>query len=70
MVAHGVCQIALFVISAAGLGRRASWKDDLVIPSGHSMTFRDALHIASNDVLLKLVCFTCLRYQFTVILDM
>ncbi|PSR70451.1 hypothetical protein PHLCEN_2v13702 [Hermanssonia centrifuga] len=48
--------IALFVIGAAGFGRRISWQDDLVVPPGHKMTFKDALHVASTDVIIKLIC--------------
>ncbi|KAI0064392.1 cytochrome P450 [Artomyces pyxidatus] len=47
--------IALFVIGVAGFGRRISWMDDLIIPEGHKMTFKDALHIVSSDVGLKLI---------------
>lgn len=47
--------IALFVIGVAGFGRRISWNDDLKLPPGHRMTFKDALHIVSSDVFIKLV---------------
>lgn len=33
-------QIALFVIGAAGFGRRISWIEDEVIPPGYTMTFK------------------------------
>ena len=63
-------QIALFVIGAAGslrsvsigvvslppilgFGHRATWTTDLV-PSGHQMTFKDALHILLSTLILKL----------------
>ncbi|TFY75699.1 hypothetical protein EWM64_g8312 [Hericium alpestre] len=52
---HSVLKIALFVIGVAGFGRRISWNDDLKIPPGHKMTFKDALHVVSSDVFLKLV---------------
>ncbi|PSR70452.1 hypothetical protein PHLCEN_2v13703 [Hermanssonia centrifuga] len=45
--------IALFVIGAAGFGRRISWEDDLIIPAGHKMTFKDSLHHASMDIPFK-----------------
>ncbi|TFK49124.1 cytochrome P450 [Heliocybe sulcata] len=47
--------IALFVIGVAGFGRRISWNDDMKVPAGHKMTFKDALHIVSTDVFLKLI---------------
>lgn len=33
-------QIALNVIGAAGFGRRMSWKEDEIIPYGHTMSFK------------------------------
>ncbi|KDR79850.1 hypothetical protein GALMADRAFT_241949 [Galerina marginata CBS 339.88] len=45
--------IALFVIGVAGFGRKLSWHDDVAIPSGHQMTFKDSLHIASLDIFYK-----------------
>lgn len=48
--------IALFVIGAAGFGRSVSWKEDgSIIPPGHKMTFKDALHVITNDFILKLM---------------
>ncbi|KAG6918711.1 hypothetical protein DXG01_012196 [Tephrocybe rancida] len=47
--------IALFVIGAAGFGRTISWKDDDTIPAGHQLTFKNALHIVTTDVFLKLI---------------
>ncbi|EIN08462.1 cytochrome P450 [Punctularia strigosozonata HHB-11173 SS5] len=47
--------IALFVIGVAGFGRRISWNDDLVVPPGHEMTFKDALHVVSTDVFVRLI---------------
>ncbi|KAH7905463.1 cytochrome P450 [Hygrophoropsis aurantiaca] len=55
---HGVdltLPIALFVIGAAGFGRRISWKDDVVIPAGHQLTFKDALHSVTTNLLTKLL---------------
>ncbi|KAG6813563.1 hypothetical protein H0H92_009955 [Tricholoma furcatifolium] len=47
--------IALFVIGAAGFGRTISWKDDDIVPAGHQLTFKNALHIVTTDVFLKLI---------------
>ena len=39
-----------------GFGRSVSWKEDgAIIPPGHKMTYKDALHITTNDFLLKVV---------------
>lgn len=38
-----------------GFGRKVNWTDDLAIPAGHQMTFKDALHLVSTDVFLKLI---------------
>ncbi|KAK1230974.1 hypothetical protein PQX77_005906, partial [Marasmius sp. AFHP31] len=48
--------IALFVIGVAGFGRRISWKDDAVLPSGHKLTFKEALSTVSEDIFIKLLC--------------
>ncbi|EIN08440.1 cytochrome P450 [Punctularia strigosozonata HHB-11173 SS5] len=47
--------IALFVIGVAGFGRRVSWKDDQVVPPGHRMTFKDALHVVSMNIFTRLI---------------
>jgi len=47
--------MALFVIGVAGFGRRMSWKEDLTVPAGHVMPFKDALHIVSNDLWMKVI---------------
>ncbi|ETW77984.1 cytochrome P450 monooxygenase 13 [Heterobasidion irregulare TC 32-1] len=47
--------IALFVIGVAGFGRRISWTDDMKLPPGHQLTFKDALHTMSTDIFLKLI---------------
>ncbi len=36
----GDSQAALFIISAAAFGRRLAWKDEVVPPPGHKMTFK------------------------------
>ncbi|CCL98273.1 uncharacterized protein FIBRA_00267 [Fibroporia radiculosa] len=48
-------KMALFIIGVAGFGRRMSWKEEGTIPSGRSMTFKDALHIVSGNLALKVV---------------
>ncbi|KAI3604410.1 cytochrome p450 [Moniliophthora roreri] len=45
--------IALFVIGAAGFGRRVSWQSDTIVPPGHQMTFKDALHKVCLNMLVK-----------------
>ncbi|PCH40910.1 cytochrome P450 [Wolfiporia cocos MD-104 SS10] len=47
--------MALYVIGVAGFGRRMSWVEDMSIPAGHSMFFRDALHTVSNDLWIKVI---------------
>ncbi|KAI0090485.1 cytochrome P450 [Irpex rosettiformis] len=47
--------LALFVIGVAGFGRRVMWSDDEKVPPGHTMNFKDALHIVAQGVFLKLV---------------
>jgi hypothetical protein len=32
-----------------------TWTTDLVVPPGHEMTFKDALHISSTNLALKIV---------------
>ncbi|KAH9018729.1 cytochrome P450 [Lactarius pseudohatsudake] len=46
--------IALFVVGVAGFGRRVTWTSDLTVPPGHQMTFKDALHNVSSNLLLKM----------------
>ncbi|KAF9442073.1 cytochrome P450 [Macrolepiota fuliginosa MF-IS2] len=47
--------IALFVIGIAGFGQKMSWKDDLVLPPGHEMTFKEALYQVSTFVVTRLL---------------
>ncbi|EJD37066.1 cytochrome P450 [Auricularia subglabra TFB-10046 SS5] len=42
--------IALFVISVAGFGRAVSWDDDDSLPAGHTMTFKQAMGIVSQNM--------------------
>ncbi len=32
-----------------------TWSSDLVVPPGHQMTFKDALHILSTNLLQKMI---------------
>ncbi|KAL5522930.1 hypothetical protein ACEPAF_1197 [Sanghuangporus sanghuang] len=48
-------QIALLIIGSAGFGRKISFAEDLKIPPGHNMSFKDALHIVSTDMILPTV---------------
>ncbi|KAF8161202.1 cytochrome P450 [Crassisporium funariophilum] len=45
--------LALFVISIAGFGRQISWTEDTIIPSGHLMTFKDAIHLVAGGTFTK-----------------
>ncbi|VDC05558.1 unnamed protein product [Peniophora sp. CBMAI 1063] len=46
--------ITLFIIAAAGFGRRMSFTEELTVPPGFTMTFKDALRVVSEGVLIKL----------------
>lgn len=45
--------IALHILGAAVFGNRVSWKEDSVKPPGHKMTFKEALHYTSANLILK-----------------
>lgn len=45
--------IALFVIGVAGFGRPIGWSDDLAVPPGHRMSFKESLHLVSTGIFLK-----------------
>ncbi|THH06465.1 hypothetical protein EW145_g4070 [Phellinidium pouzarii] len=47
--------LALFVIGSAGFGRKISFEGDLNIPVGHTMSFKDALHGVSTDLMLNVL---------------
>ena len=32
-----------------------TWTTDLVVPPGHQMTFKDALHVLSTNIVLKII---------------
>lgn len=38
-----------------GFGRQISWKEDDTLPPGHQLTFKNALHIVTTDIFLKLI---------------
>ena len=42
-------------MSLLGFGRRVTWTSDLAVPAGHQMTFKDALHVSSTSLILKIV---------------
>ncbi|KAK7682024.1 hypothetical protein QCA50_014988 [Cerrena zonata] len=50
---HLPFMIALFVIGAAGFGRKMSWNDTRAPPTGHKMNFQDALEHSSANIPLK-----------------
>ncbi|SRR6266403_841173 len=43
-------QPSSLMTAETGFGRRVTWTSDLVIPPGHQMTFKDALHISSTNL--------------------
>ncbi|KAF9803586.1 hypothetical protein IEO21_09638 [Rhodonia placenta] len=45
--------LALFVIGTAGFGRRMSWKAEVDVSYGHTMPFKDALHVISVELWIK-----------------
>ncbi|EJD35640.1 614/534 cytochrome P450 [Auricularia subglabra TFB-10046 SS5] len=47
--------LALAIISISGFGREMRWENDAYIPTGHTMTFKDALHIVSGNLRVKLL---------------
>lgn len=40
---------------ATGFGRAISWKEDVVVPEGYTMPFKDALHVVANDTFVKVL---------------
>ena len=50
-----LCSIYAFCCSRdLGFGRRITWSSDLIVPPGHQMTFKDALHTLASNLLLKM----------------
>ena len=39
-----------------------TWTSDLVVPAGHQMTFKDALHILSSNLISKLILPSWAKY--------
>ncbi|KAH9962281.1 cytochrome P450 [Lactifluus volemus] len=42
-------------MNGRGFGRQVSWTSDLVVPPGHQMTFKDAIHILSSNLIMKIL---------------
>jgi hypothetical protein len=38
-----------------GFGRSVSWKEDVVVPEGYTMSFKDALHTVALDTFVKAI---------------
>jgi hypothetical protein len=45
----------LFATCCIGFGRRVTWTSDLIVPPGHQMTFKDALHVSSANLGWKII---------------
>lgn len=45
----------MLTLRAPGFGRPLSWTEDARIPSGHTLTFKDALHIVSSNLRIKIL---------------
>jgi hypothetical protein len=50
-----ICAHPGVYFSNIGFGQKISWLDDQTIPNGHRMTFKQALHIVSTDLILRAV---------------
>lgn len=48
--------IALFVIGSAGFGKTLDWKEETVLPPGHKISFKEALHTVTTRIFLRLIC--------------
>ena len=48
-----------------GFGRKVSWADDDIIPSGHQMAFKQALHLVSTDYLMMKLIIPDWAFGFT-----
>ena len=49
------CQKGFQPEKSSGFGRCISWTEDKTPPKGHSLTFKECMHIVSTDIFLKLV---------------
>ncbi|KAL6301428.1 cytochrome P450 [Sparassis latifolia] len=47
--------LALFVLSGAAFGKPVSWTQGSSVPLGHTMAFKDALHVVSTQIELKMI---------------
>ncbi|KAH6907559.1 cytochrome P450 [Coprinopsis sp. MPI-PUGE-AT-0042] len=47
--------IALFILGAAEFGKKISWRDDDSKPAGHELTFKQALHYTSSELITKAI---------------
>ncbi|VDC06284.1 unnamed protein product [Peniophora sp. CBMAI 1063] len=59
--------MALYVIGAAGFGRRMSFTEEHSVPDGFSMNFKDALYVVSEGVAIKMAIpkrMLCMTQQF------
>ncbi|KAG9099705.1 hypothetical protein FS749_000633 [Ceratobasidium sp. UAMH 11750] len=57
---HDVCEditrpLALCVIANAGFGQDTKWSDNEVVPANHCLTFKKALNIVNDNIILPLV---------------
>ena len=43
------------MLTNLAFGRQVTWTSDLIIPPGHQMTFKDALHVLSSGLIFKIV---------------
>ncbi|KAH6912980.1 614/534 cytochrome P450 [Coprinopsis sp. MPI-PUGE-AT-0042] len=46
--------IALYILGAAVFGNKVTWKEDSFKPPGHHLTFKEALHHSSENLIVKL----------------
>ncbi|KAH6911859.1 cytochrome P450 [Coprinopsis sp. MPI-PUGE-AT-0042] len=47
--------IALYILGAAEFGKKISWRDDDSKPAGHELTFKQALHYTSSELITKAI---------------
>ncbi|KAI0030495.1 cytochrome P450 [Vararia minispora EC-137] len=47
--------LTLYIIASAGFGHRISWAEEKNVPAGHTMTFKESIHIVSTRVFHKLI---------------
>ena len=54
-VVYAPSQLLNLMTSTPGFGRRVTWTSDIVVPPGYQMTFKDALHILSTNLIQKMI---------------